>query len=293
MLIDDLKNTKNLSDNEKEIAHYILENPKKVIEMTISDFSATVFSSNSTVVRFCQKLGFKGFSDFKITLAKEISMILLQNERIEVDMPILPTDSDEAIVKAFVNLNSQAIEDAYHNLNIKDLRQAVNLLEDSHRITLWGIGNSALVALDFHNKLKHIGYPSSCDNTMGFHNYFPSRFKNHKEVAVIFSTYANSKQVRDWITQFKEAKCKVILISANPNTPYANLVDCSVLIDNSEKRMVKMGVFASRIAMQFVADIIYAMLFQLDYQNNVLRQYKSGQQINEQGEYLKNILLGE
>lgn len=61
-----------LFDAEKKIAKYILNNPKEVVDMTVSELAETSDVSIASVSRFCRKVGLKGFAQLKVSLAQEL-----------------------------------------------------------------------------------------------------------------------------------------------------------------------------------------------------------------------------
>ncbi|GEN94039.1 MurR/RpiR family transcriptional regulator [Pediococcus ethanolidurans] len=63
------KNETNFSNVDKQIAKYVLVNQEKVCAMSINNLAEAAFVSTSSVLRFAQKLGFHGFSDFKYFLS--------------------------------------------------------------------------------------------------------------------------------------------------------------------------------------------------------------------------------
>lgn len=61
------------SATEKGICDFVLENIDEVIKMNIKDFSKLSLSSKSSVIRFSQKLGFTGFTEFRNFLKWEVT----------------------------------------------------------------------------------------------------------------------------------------------------------------------------------------------------------------------------
>ncbi len=268
-LFEQLINYKNYTDGEKVMFQYITRDPKRVTELTIDEFALEVYASKSSVVRFCQKFGFKGFADFKIRLAMDLNSFSDKDTRIEADMPIKADATINEVLKTFSNLHYQAIDSAYKSTNPESFLEAAKLIESAPLISLWGYSNSMMVAMDFNHKMRSIGYPTICNPISGMQTVHRSRIDG--EVAVIFSTFAKSEWVEHWIASLKATGRKIVLLSANPNTPLADLVDVAILVENSEQRNVKMGVFASRSTMLYVSDCLYALIFQMNFEDNVNR----------------------
>jgi RpiR family glv operon transcriptional regulator len=58
----------NFTESDQQIYEFLVKNSSKVQAMTINDLAKLSFTSKSSVLRFTQKLGFKGFSDFKYSI---------------------------------------------------------------------------------------------------------------------------------------------------------------------------------------------------------------------------------
>ncbi len=70
-LLAELQNTAHFNASEETVAQYILTNREQVLEMSIQTLSEHTYTSPSTIVRLCRKMGLKGFKDFKINRAGE------------------------------------------------------------------------------------------------------------------------------------------------------------------------------------------------------------------------------
>jgi DNA-binding MurR/RpiR family transcriptional regulator len=55
------------------IGKYVLDNPDKVVRLSLDDVAAFAQSGQASVIRFCRTLGYDGFSDFKISLAADLA----------------------------------------------------------------------------------------------------------------------------------------------------------------------------------------------------------------------------
>ena len=63
---------KSLSRPELAILKYAYENTEALLKMSIKELSGHVDYSPATILRFCKKLGYSGFSEFKYALRAEI-----------------------------------------------------------------------------------------------------------------------------------------------------------------------------------------------------------------------------
>ena len=62
-----------LTNVERRVADYILNNSDKVLTMSVAELSENSKSAKSAIIRCCKTLGFKGYSELKLTLAMELS----------------------------------------------------------------------------------------------------------------------------------------------------------------------------------------------------------------------------
>lgn len=269
MIIEKLFGRKKLTGSEKQIAEFIEENPRIVINLSLEELSEKCFVSQASIIRLCKKLGMKGFADFKIRLATELSSFALDNQEIQVDVPI-PEDADcHKIAEIFYNLSSQTLQTAYNNLDYNALKRAAQILAKADVIHIYGRGESLILAEDFHYKMIRIGKNSSLEALNGFQEAKCLR-SNHKisQAALLISHYCNSRQVHYIVDELMSSKIPFILVTAAEDAwPYDNLAAATLKITCSESRF-KMGSFASRTAMLYVLDCLYGQIFSLDYEHN-------------------------
>ena len=269
LIMDELRDVEKLSELEQCVAAVILENPKDIINVTIEELASKAYTSTATIVRLCKKLGFNGFSEFKIKLATEINTFVLHSERVLQEMPIQQPEEPKQIMDVMLNLHYQALTDVYHSMDEEAMKKAVNLILRADIVTLYGREESLLIAEDLHLKLKRIGIPSVLESLHGFQN--PTIYKHDKkQLALIFSRYAASSDFKALFHLLKAHDIPMIVITANKDSLLARTADSLILFDNEEK-ILKMGSFASRTSMQYVSDCLYLMLFSEDFEVNASR----------------------
>ena len=61
-----------LTKSEQKLAKYLLSNPQSILNLTIDTITKAAGSSNAAMVWLCQKLGYKGFSEFKFSMQRSL-----------------------------------------------------------------------------------------------------------------------------------------------------------------------------------------------------------------------------
>lgn len=267
LLIDRLKNKLQFSDSESKIADYVLQHPQKVTSMTIHELSTATYASAATITRFCRKVKTDGFTEFKIQLAKELSTYNLIDGRIEDNLPFSDQDTHQEIARNILNLNIQALMDTFNHLDIKQLVRIATMITQRKSIHLYGTGQSLVSCHDFHYKLFRIGYDSNFETHSGFQG-FKSQSQPEHSIALMVSYYGIGINNLHIAQSLHARNIPLILITGpqeNQLCPYATEV---VHVPPQEKLIEKMASFSSRSAVQLVLDVIYSLIFSLDYDIN-------------------------
>lgn len=269
MIIQKLSSSYNLTSAEKYLADEILKFPNLVVRLSLEDLSAQCHVSQATIIRFCKKLGAKGFADFKIQLAFELHSFMESDKEISVDIPI-PADADfDAIKNIMHKLTRQSLDEAFKSMDHDMLRRAGNMISHADIVHIYGRGESLVLAEDFHYKLLRIGFDSRLESLNGFQEASTFRPNRLNEIALVISQYCNSQEVNYIIDELTSAGIAFILLTANENPfPYNHLAECVLYFPSTEKRF-KMGSFASRTSALFILDCLYSYIFSINYEKNM------------------------
>lgn len=270
MIIEQLFANPKLTESEKQIADFIEQNPRIVINLSLEELSEKCFISQASIIRLCKKLGTKGFADFKIKLASELTSFALDNEKIQVDIPISSTSNCEDVAKTFFNLSLQTLETTFKELDYEKINTAAKLISDADLISIYGRGESLILAEDFHYKLIRIGLNSTLETLNGFQEAKCLRNESSlKKLAIVISHYCNSRQLHYIVDELISNKIPFILLTAQEKAwPFDTLATIALKISSSESRY-KIGSFASRNAMLFLLDCLYGQVFALNYHENL------------------------
>lgn len=135
------------------ISKYILRNPQETIGLTAKELAKNTKVSEASVVRFCQSIGFKGFGEFKIKLARDIG----SDTSTAIPEGIKRNDSAWNVVNKVMQIEYQDIQFALDMLDQTIVTKALKYIQNAEKIAFFGIGSSSLVALSGKEHFLHYG----------------------------------------------------------------------------------------------------------------------------------------
>lgn len=252
------QNLNNFTDGERKIADYILENKDDVINFSAQELADRVDGSAAGVVRFSKKLGFKGFTNLKVELAKD-------NEEFNNDFnEIIREDDDiKVMVKKAITANITTLEKTSSLINFDSLSEAIEILKNSKKKYIYGIGASGLVALDFQYKLLRIK-KEAIYNLDSHIQLATASIIDKEDVAIGISYSGETREVTLAIDEAKRIGAKTIAITKlGRNNKLSKSADISLYIPNEEKEM-RLGAISSRISALTLIDLLYLGIVKSD-----------------------------
>ncbi|MCT4797328.1 MurR/RpiR family transcriptional regulator [Exiguobacterium profundum] len=239
-----------LSKKEQRIADYILKQPEQIIHHTINQVADDLDVAESTVFRFCQRVGFKGYQALKIALASDVVAPLQ-----DIHEDITETDTALEIAEKIFSTNGKTIESTRQILDGASLEKTVELFLGARRIEFFGSGGSAVVALDAYHKFVRSGLQVSA--MLESHMQLMSASQlTAEDVAVVISHSGASKETLDIAKLLKEKGVPTIAITNYAKSPLSKIADVS-LFTVSQETAFRSEALASRIAELSLIDALF------------------------------------
>ncbi len=151
-----------LALNERRLADFLLSQPDRARHLSSQKLAEESGVSQSSVVKFAQKLGYKGFPALKLALSESLA----DRDAITVHNHILSDDPLKVVGEKLLTEKISAIRATLDINSEEKLLQTLQLLKNANRILLVGIGASGLVAKDFSWKLMKIGINAVAEQDM-------------------------------------------------------------------------------------------------------------------------------
>lgn len=255
-----------LTQNERHLRDYILRYPEKVARMNTRELAQASFTSPAAVIRFCQKLGFKGLKDFKAALfhgAASAGPDALP----DIDFPFEADATPDQVMDAVLRVEQEALRRVRRLLQSETVERAVELLHKAAFIDLCGIGTSGYIGADFVFRLRKFGYRASLMSDRVERSYRIQQM-DASHCLMVLSYSGSNEQVRYALRAAREHGAPVVAVTARPESAAGMQASCLLPLPPMESNDAKISTFASSVAEKAVLDILLARLFQKDYERN-------------------------
>lgn len=231
---------------ERVIIDFIRNNPiKEIIMLSITEFSEKVSVGDATTLRFCRKLGLKGYSEFRFLLSQNMNNG--ENE----------TGNEAARILDNMVL---ALKSTYDLFDYEQIKKSASLILQARNIYAYGSGNSGLAAQEFRNKVLRFG--------LNVINYSDSHFQlistsimNEEDALVLFSV---SGQTKDMISLAKMAArqgVRLIIVTNYLKSPLAKFAT-ALLYVVGKSAPLNSGSLVSKVSQLYVVDVLSKEILQ-------------------------------
>ena len=266
-----LKESQDFSDIEKTIASYILEKQTMIEKESARYIASQVYTAPSTVVRFCQKIGFNGFNEFKEAYLNEIHYLSSHFHDIDPNTPFNSHDKNVVLASKMGQLYKEIIDDTLTLIHHDTLQKSIGLLNQATTIYVCSSGVQSDVAQSFKDKLLKIG--KSVDIFPRLDEAFSRAcFCDKKSVFILISYSGETESLLKVAKKLKEREIPSISITTFGENSLSHLVSNVLYVSTREKITFNLGNFSMSISTLFLLDVLYAGIFNYDYSTHFHRR---------------------
>lgn len=259
---------------EKLIADYILEHTQDVLNFSAQQLGDESQTSAAAVIRFSKKIGYKGFTEMKMSLAQS-----QQKNHDDIEIIINENDDISTLVDKCCRMNMSSVLKTYQLISEQYLEKAIQLLIKAEVIYLFGVGGSAIVANDLQQKLIRIGkkviYNDDLHVQMTFAESMTSR-----DAAIMISYSGTTKGLTDMAKLLKVKNINVIAITQYTQNPIGKNSTVNLTVPCEEKS-IRLGAISSRISSLVITDLLYYGIFKDSFEKNKERLIESRKIVSE------------
>jgi DNA-binding MurR/RpiR family transcriptional regulator len=267
-----------MSAIERRIADFILENAHLLRDYSSQQLANSLRISQSSVVKFSQKLGFKGYPDLKVSVSEAVAR---ENGNGE-SRAAPPTRGDPQTALAADLWRSKTLAEEETRLintpvKIAEIARALNAAGKAFVI---GLGEDGVPARAFTLKLALLGIPVIGHNDPVLMSAALA-IAEKGDVLVLFSEHGRQPALGQIERQFHEQRGKVISVTRHSANPLRAHADMSLLVSAHDDRAHIQPLLYQSV-LQHLLDLVFVTLCEEgDRLEHLHANIKRAQRFNE------------
>lgn len=246
-----------------KIVQYIKKNTASFIELSAQELAREIGTSDASIIRFAQKVGYSGLNELKYTMQKELN----KNS----------SSANHSDYSALLSDLKLLLDSLFNITNPADINHAREMMLKARRIFIVGLDFNKNVAEIIAHKFMTLGL-----TVQSLTNYDTLRLyqslSGESDLFITISLSGNHKQLSSILADFKKNKSSVILISNYEKSLCAAHASLTLLIPKTD--LLHSSDTISR-------EILILVLFDMLFHNFLTEDLKSYQTFQKTASYSK------
>jgi len=213
-----------MSKGHKAIANYIKENYNEAVFMTAAKIGEELGISESTVVRFATRIGYKGFPEFQAALAEWVKNKLNSVQKVGAKYG---RSTQSEILLSVLSGDIEKIQDTMNEIDSEAFEQAVNMILEARTVYLIGLRSCEPLAGFLAFYLNMVRGNIVLLNTTSVSETFEQMIRINEEDCVIGISFPRYSMRTLKAMEFaRDRNARVITITDNQYSPMCMYSSC-------------------------------------------------------------------
>ncbi|WP_203130433.1 MULTISPECIES: MurR/RpiR family transcriptional regulator [Aeromonas] len=238
------------SQTLQRLGQFVLEQPQRVLYLTITELARESGTSEASVTRLCRGVGCRGYTEFKMALALET-----QQEQANQ-----PQASATSAFSTLIEESVAALRDTGALVSQQALLQSAELLEKARQIQIYGVAASAIIGEYLAYRLLRMGISAQQFSDMHRAAMNATSLKP-EDVVIAVSSSGSTKDLLHAVQLGKEHGASIIVLSNTSRSPLATLAD-QLLVAAKPEGPLTAGSFHSKISAMLVIELLSQQLLE-------------------------------
>lgn len=253
-LLEDIRmRSAGLSPAEQRVSRQVLSHPEDVLELSVTELAARSDTSVGTVMRFCARLGLRGYQDLKLNLARTASSV--------TDSPAAEVDADDTVDVVLAKVlagSATAISHASDLIDTTALAAIVDSLVPARRVIFAAVGTSAPLAADISYRLTTIGIDATFTPDP-LVQHVTARMLGPGDVCFAISHTGSTQETLAVMRTAAQTGATTLALTSFTSSPLTDIVDHR-LVAGSRETSYRIESMTSRLVHLAVLDAIHVAL---------------------------------
>lgn len=217
----------------RKVADYIGSNLHEVLSLSALEIAARTETSDASVIRTVQALGFSGLRDLKLAIEGYFSKATSPTVKMASTTGELASDIDTAI-DFMINDQHHAMEQLGSERNRRAMQDAITILSDAKAIGVFGIGASGVISSYTSRLFARSGFPSYELNRTGI-SLAEQLIQMEEGHALVMLGHARiHNEARATIEEAEKLGIPIVVITTAENSPLSRHAKTSITLPRSK-----------------------------------------------------------
>ena len=252
MILEKINDMK-LTAQEEAIVEYIQKNPRCILNHNAKELASLIYVSSPTIVRFTQKLGYKGYPDFQLNYTQEYMMNQYNKEH-QIDK----NSNIHEIIETLPAIYNQVFEETLKLSKSDAFIRTINYMMSAKQIDFYGSGNNYYEIQSAALKFGNIGIRTHCFNTLD--SEYINNCRSTETIAFVVSHTGNNQTMVDIAYALRKKRIRVIGITGKIS-PNLELICNENLYIEAYPHGLPDGITLYGMGIHYIMDILYLSLY--------------------------------
>lgn len=271
MLLDELEKTEKMTTAEQKVARFLLANPEAALHMTAAQIGKRTFTSKTTVLRLCQKIGFAGFTEVqkKLVIEAAAKKQLLEASK---QRPINQDTQFDQVANNVKAMYDKILTRSCLEVNPHILQRVVKRLKNTTMIDVYSTGITESCAAAAAFKLRTLGIQSAVQTNINEH-YLAATRKEQQRAAILLSFTGGNPMMVETASYLKKMDVYLIGIGGLADLALSQLTNEYFVIPTTDQTL-NMEAVNAVAAVNYMLDVLFAALTVSRYEQVVKNSVK-------------------
>lgn len=269
-LINDLKNASQLTERENDIRSYILSHPEYIVNMSCQSVGKATFTSASSVTRFCQKFGCKGYPDFKVRFLSDVKSGKLLDDPASVQLS--ERENMVTLLKKVSEVQAQALDATQKALSLSRLLRIRQLLLEHPCIDFYAYDTNIHLARYAVSQFFHAGKIAAVYSETDI-QVLNTLIASEGHLAVLISHTGENFKLIELTRLLRRSGTKTIIITSGKETTLGKMADEFLYAPRpatiGEVETDKLSIPTFFTAAKYLLDLLFSIAFSAQYTENM------------------------
>lgn len=270
------------SDIDGRIADYLMERQESLKEDSVRQIAKHLYVAPSSVIRFCQKLGYMGFNELREEYLKELRYLSSHFQSLDPNFPFDKEDRDIAVANKIETLYEEILRDCQSLVEPEVLGRVIDMLDQAPCVYICASGAQLGVSQVFRDKMMKIGkMVHICEQTD--EAYYQASYSKTDSMFILISYTGETKRVLKVGQKIKERQLPSVAITSYGSNSLSSVCTCSLYASTREKLIGNLGTFGINVSVMYLLDVIYAGCFNRNYDKHFADKLKYSRECENVG----------